>query len=167
MNLTYYTNYSLRVMMYLGLHPASLASITQISEAFGISRNHLIKVVHNLARQGFIKTTRGRGGGLRLARDPKEINLGEVVRRTEPSFNIVECFDSGSNTCPITPLCELKNIIRSAEEAFLSVLARYTLADVLVKRRQMAALLKIPYTRQSPLWLQGNNGRRQPAQPRA
>src|SRR5690606_35461931 len=86
MNLTYFTNYSLRVMMYLGLNASSLTSISRISEAFAISRNHLIKVVHNLARQGFIKTVRGRGGGLRLARDPGEINLGDVVRKTEANF---------------------------------------------------------------------------------
>jgi Rrf2 family nitric oxide-sensitive transcriptional repressor len=160
MNLTYYTNYSLRTMVYLGLHSSSLASITQISEAFGISRNHLIKVVHNLARAGLIKTTRGRGGGLQLARDPREINIGDVVRKTEASFKMVECFDALHNTCPLTPVCELKSIVREAEEAFLHVLDRYTLADLLVRRKQMAALLKITYTRQNPLWLQAGNGRR-------
>ncbi len=167
MNLTYYTNYSLRVIIYLGLHSASLASISQISEAFGISRNHLIKVVHNLARLGFITTMRGRGGGLRLARDPSQINIGEVVRKTEPSFNWVECSNAAQNTCPLSPLCELRGIMRAAGEAFLSTLDRYTLADVLVRRKQMAALLNIVYTRQSPLWLQANNGRRHAAQARA
>jgi Rrf2 family transcriptional regulator, nitric oxide-sensitive transcriptional repressor len=160
MTLTYYTNYSLRTMIYLGLHASSLASISQISEAFRISRNHLIKVVHNLAKQGLIKTTRGRGGGLRLARDPKDINLGDVVRRTEANLNLVECFDSTRNTCPLVSLCELKGIVREAEMAFLSVLDRYTLADLLGKRKQMAALLKIPYTRQNPLWLAACNGRK-------
>jgi len=142
-----------------------LASISQISEAFKISRNHLIKVVHNLAKQGFIKTLRGRGGGLRLARDPQDINLGDVVRKTEANFNLVECFNSTQNTCPLSPVCELKNIVREAEMAFLGVLDRYTLADLLVKRKPMAALLKIPYnTRQSPLWLGASNGKRALAQ---
>lgn len=167
MTLTYYTNYSLRTMVYLGLHASSLASISQISEAFKISRNHLIKVVHNLAKQGFIKTTRGRGGGLRLARDPRDINLGDVVRKTEANLNLVECFDSGKNTCPLAPACELRNIVREAELAFLSVFDRYTLADLLVKRKQMAAILKIAYSRQTPLWFGGCNGRRQLAQQRA
>lgn len=167
MTLTYYTNYSLRTMVYLGLHASSLASISQISEAFRISRNHLIKVVHNLAKQGFIKTTRGRGGGLRLARDPRDINIGDVVRKTEANFNLVECFDTGRNTCPLSAACELKTIVREAEEAFLSVLDRYTLADLLVKRKQMSALLKIAYTRQNPLWQGACAGRRQLAQQRA
>jgi Rrf2 family transcriptional regulator, nitric oxide-sensitive transcriptional repressor len=167
MTLTYYTNYSLRTMVYLGLHSSSLASISQISEAFNISRNHLIKVVHNLAKQGYIKTTRGRGGGLRLARDPKEINIGDVVRHTEANLNLVECFDAGRNTCPLSSLCELKNIVREAEAAFLGVLDRYTLADLLTKRKQMAAILKIAYSRQNPLWLGACNGRRLLAQQRA
>lgn len=167
MNLTYYTNYSLRVMIYLGLHSSSLASISQISEAFKISRNHLIKVVHNLAKQGFIKTTRGRGGGLRLARDPREINVGEVVRKTEANFNLVECFSSPTNTCPLTPACALKNIVLEAEEAFFSVLDRYSLADLLVRRKQMANLLGMTLSRQTPLWLQQPNGRRTTGHPRA
>lgn len=162
MNLTLYTNYSLRTLVFLGLHSSSLASISQISSAFGISRNHLIKVVHNLAKLGFIKTTRGRGGGLRLARDPEEINIGEVVRKTESGFKLVECFDVAHNTCPLTPACELKKIILEAEEAFLKVLDGYSLADLLVRRKQMAALLKINLPRQTrPLWLActGGNGR--------
>ena len=160
MNLTYYTNYSLRVMIYLGLHSTSLASITQISEAFGISRNHLIKVVHNLAKLGYLKTTRGRGGGLRLARDPKEINIGEVVRKTEANLNLVECFNTLGNTCPLRGACELKRMVLEAEEAFFSVLDRYTLADVLVRRKQMASLLGVTFTRQTPLWRQGCTSRR-------
>lgn len=156
MNLTYYTNYSLRVVVYLGVHSSSLASITQISEAYGISRNHLVKVVHNLAKLGFIKTTRGRGGGLRLARDPKTINIGELVRQTEPNFCMVECFNSSNNTCPLTPACELKCIMREASEAFLKVLNGYTLADLLAKRKQMAGLLGIQLVRRAPLWQNAN-----------
>ncbi len=159
MNLTYYTNYSLRVLVYLGLHSSSLASITQISDAFGISRNHLVKVVHNLAKLGFIKTTRGRGGGLRLARDPKLINIGDLVRKAEPNF---ECFDAGRNTCPLTPACELRGIVQEAEDAFLNVLDRHSLADLLARRKLMASLLGIAQSRHAPLWLQANgrNGKR-------
>lgn len=160
MNLTYYTNYSLRVMMYLGLHDSSLASISQISEAYGISRNHLIKVVHNLARLGFIITTRGRGGGLRLARDPRQISIGEVVRNCESGFNLVECFNTSENTCPLTPSCELKRIVRAAQTAFLEVLDQYTLADLLGRRKAMMNLLGIENGKpSSPLW-QRNGARR-------
>lgn len=152
MTLTYYTNYSLRVLVYLGLHSTSLASITQISEAYRISRNHLVKVVHNLAKLGFIKTTRGRGGGLRLSRDPKQINIGDVVRRSEPNFCLVECFNATRNTCPLTPACELKAVVQKAEDAFLAVLDGYTLADLLTKRKRMAGLLGIVLSRQAALW---------------
>jgi Rrf2 family nitric oxide-sensitive transcriptional repressor len=141
MNLSYYTDYSLRTIIFLGLHPSAVSSISQISEAFGISRNHLVKVVNHLARWGFIKSTRGRGGGLRLARDPAEINLGELVRRTETNFRLVECFDPSYNTCPLTAACELKTVMAEARNAFLKTLDRHSLADVLRRRKAMLALL--------------------------
>ncbi|MEP0844730.1 MAG: Rrf2 family transcriptional regulator [Phycisphaerae bacterium] len=157
MNLTYYTNYSLRVVIYLGLHSSALASITQISAAFGISRNHLVKVVHHLARLGFIKTARGRGGGLRLAREPAKINIGDLVRQSEPGFRMVECFDKARNTCPLTPVCRLKGIVLEAENAFLGVLDGYSLADLLGPRRAMAELLGITLDRRAPLWRSSNH----------
>ena len=142
MNLTLSTDYSLRALIYLGTCRPQLASVAQISEAYGISRHHLVKVVHQLGRLGFIETLQGRGGGLRLAREPGSICIGDLVRRTE-TFQLVECFDRERNTCPITPACTLKHILGEATEAFVSVLDRYTLADLLKHPRKMAQLLMI------------------------
>src|SRR5688500_16523949 len=107
MYLTLYSDYSLRVLIYLGLHPDRLCSIAEIAQAYGISRNHLLKVVNELANLGFVQSTRGRGGGLTLGRDPSQISLGEVIRQTEP-LHLVECFDAKTNTCRLAPSCELK-----------------------------------------------------------
>lgn len=144
MQLTLYTDYSLRVLLYLGLNTRRIAVITDIAESYGISRNHLVKVVHNLATQGFIHTTRGRGGGLMLARLPDEINIGDVVRHTEMSFDLVECFDQVRNTCPIAAACFLKNALYEAQRAFMAVLDRYTLADVLDNSDWLRSVLKVP-----------------------
>lgn len=143
MQLTLYTDYSLRVLLYLGLNPRRMATITEIAASYGISRNHLVKVVHNLAIQGFVQSTRGRGGGLKLARPPQDINIGDVVRHTEVNFQLVECFDKKSNTCPIAPACFLKGALHEAQTAFMSVLDRYTLADVLANRDWLRSVLKV------------------------
>ncbi len=142
MQLTLYTDYSLRVLTYLGLKDEGLATITEISDNYDISRNHLVKVVHNLSNNGFIHTVRGKGGGMRLAFAPEDINVGAVVRSTEKNFNIVECFDRENSTCPITPVCALKGALKEASRNFLAVLDRYTLADVLVNRDELAASFK-------------------------
>lgn len=144
MQLTLYTDYSLRVLLYLGLNPRRMATITDIAQSYCISRNHLVKVVHNLATQGFILTTRGRGGGITLARPPAEINIGDVVRHTEVSFHLVECFDRDHNTCPIAAACFLKSALYEAQGAFMQVLDRYTLADVLDNKDWLRAVLKVP-----------------------
>lgn len=143
MQLTLYSDYSLRVLMYLGLRPNQLCTISEISEAYGISRNHLVKVVHNLGMLGWIDTARGRGGGMALSRPASQINIGEVVRQTEPGFMLVECFNMKTNTCPIAPVCALKGALQKAQTAFLSVLDSYTLADVLGNRADLALLLRI------------------------
>ncbi|GMU22674.1 MAG: hypothetical protein AMXMBFR13_27590 [Phycisphaerae bacterium] len=143
MTLTLYTGYSLRVLIYLGLHTTGLASIGQISRAYGISRNHLIKVVHNLARLGLVETTRGRGGGLRLGRDPATIRIGEVVRATEPNFNLADCFGSRREPCPISVECPLKGVFAEARAGFMNVLDGYTLADLLQRPKPLAMLLHI------------------------
>jgi Rrf2 family nitric oxide-sensitive transcriptional repressor len=143
MQLTLYTDYSLRVLLYLGLKPRRMATITDIAQSYGISRNHLVKVVHNLATQGFIHSTRGRGGGITLARPAAEINIGDVVRHTEVSFDLVECFDQGRNTCPIAAACILKSALYEAQRAFMGVLDRYTLADVLENRDWLRSVLKV------------------------
>ncbi len=142
MQLTLYTDYSLRVLVYLGLKDEGLSTITEISDSYEISRNHLVKVVHNLSNHGFIHTVRGKGGGMRLAFTPDEINIGAVVRATENNFNIVECFDREDSSCPITPVCALKGALKEASRNFIGVLDRYTLADVLVNRDELAATFK-------------------------
>ena len=144
MQLTLYTDYSLRVLLYLGLNRQHMATITEIAASYGISRNHLVKVVHNLATQGYIRTTRGRGGGLTLARAPVEINIGDVVRHTEVNFHLVECFDQEHNTCPISAACNLKGGLYEAQRAFIAVLDRYTLEDVLVNQEWLRSVLRVP-----------------------
>lgn len=141
MQLTLYTDYSLRVLVYLGLKGDDLATITEIAEHFNISRNHLVKVVHNLANHNFIQTVRGKGGGMRLARRPDLVNIGDVVRHTEPNFNIVECFDRDNQGCVITPICKLKGALHRASRSFMNVLDEYTLADVLQNRDDLSRII--------------------------
>jgi Rrf2 family nitric oxide-sensitive transcriptional repressor len=143
MQLTLYTDYSLRVLIYLGAHRDETVTISEIAESYGISRNHLVKVVHNLAGLGFIHTTRGKGGGMRLMRPPEEINLGEVVRSTEGGFDLVECMNGETNTCPIHQMCQLKGVVREALNAFTAVWDRYTLADILQNRNQLVRVLRL------------------------
>ena len=130
MQLTLYTDYSLRVLLYLGLVPGRTATITEIAEVYQISRNHLVKVVHNLSIHGFIQTTRGRGGGIALPCPPEDIVIGNVVRHTEVNFNLAECFDLERNTCPIAAACRLKGVLHEAQHAFICVLDKQTLADI-------------------------------------
>jgi Rrf2 family nitric oxide-sensitive transcriptional repressor len=144
MQLTYYTDYSLRVLMYLALEPERMASVPEIAERYGISRNHLVKVVHNLARGGFIKSYRGKGGGIELARDPARINVGAVVRYTEGPVRPVECFDAEKNRCVISGACGLASAIGEACENFFATLDRYTLADLVRRRTRLARMLDIP-----------------------
>lgn len=135
MQLTLYTDYSLRALVYLAQTHGESATISQIADFYRISRNHLVKVVHNLGNEGLIITTRGKHGGMRLAREPETITIGEVVRRTEPNFNLVECFDpQKKNNCVITASCSLKNMLYEANKNFLAVLDSYTLADVTAGR---------------------------------
>ena len=146
MQLTLYTDYSLRVLIYLGIRPNHQATITEIAQSYKVSRNHLVKVVHNLGNMGYITTTRGRGGGLLLALAPEKINIGEVVRKTEPNFDLVECFDEETNTCPISPACALIKALKQARKAFLEVLEQYTLADVVANCSELGVYLRIDPT---------------------
>ena len=114
MHLTQFTDYSLRVLIYLGLHQDRMVSITEISQSYKISRNHLLKVVHHLTKAGLVDGVRGRSGGLKLAVKPEKIKIGKVVRLTEPGFDLVECFSKENNTCPIAPNCKLKSIFNDA-----------------------------------------------------
>ncbi|MDX8413705.1 MAG: Rrf2 family transcriptional regulator [Mariprofundales bacterium] len=133
MQLTLYTDYSLRVLLYLASHPDKRITITEIAEYFGISRNHLVKVVHNLGKLELIHTIRGKSGGLLLAVAPENINIAETVRQIEPHMNLLECFDDATNTCPITSQCALKGVLFQARKGFMDVLENYTLADMLPK----------------------------------
>jgi Rrf2 family nitric oxide-sensitive transcriptional repressor len=142
MRLTTYTDYSLRTLMYLAVKPDGLATIADISEAFGISRNHLMKIVHRLGVAGDIATARGRQGGMRLARRPEEINLGALVRRLEPDLEIAACFGNAA-ACVVAPACRLQGALNQALQAFLTVLDGYTLADLARPQHQLAALLGI------------------------
>lgn len=129
MQLTLYSDYSLRVLIYLSRTPNELTTITQIAEFYNISRNHLVKVVHKLAQLGFILSTRGKNGGIKLAYPANEIFIGDVVRKTEPSFCLVECFNEKTNRCAITGICRLKGILSEGLQAFLNVLDQYTLEE--------------------------------------
>ncbi len=136
MRLTKHSDYALRVLLYTATHAEALVSTEEIATAFGISTNHLVKIINNLGKQGLLEVKRGRRGGLRLARAPEEIVIGEVVRVTEPDFHMVECFDGETNTCPISSACGLIAPLEEATEAFLGVLDGYTLADVIGPRRR-------------------------------
>ncbi|MGC8534615.1 MAG: RrF2 family transcriptional regulator [Rhizomicrobium sp.] len=141
MRLTVYTDYALRLLMYVALKNESLVTIQEVAGAYGISRNHLMKVAYDLGRFGFLETVRGRGGGLRLARAPEKIGLGEVVRRMEEDFTLVECFAKGSSNCRIEGPCRLQHVLGDALHAYLDVLDGYTLADLTVRNAALAKRL--------------------------
>lgn len=143
MHLTRYTDYALRVLIFLAVKGDERSTIHEIAESFGVSRNHLMKVVQDLSHRGYITTIRGKNGGLLLNRPPQEITLGGLVRDTEHELGLVECFRD-SNDCVITPACRLKPILNEAMDAFMGVLDQYTLADMLGKRQpQLARLMQI------------------------
>lgn len=142
MRLTLYTDYSLRVLLFLGAKdPNALSTIKEISDAYGISKNHLMKVSHELGKMGYVETIRGRGGGIRLAKRPEEIGIGEVVRQTEEDFYLVDCFNPESIGCVISPVCNLKGALNKALHAYISVLDEYKLSDFLHNKEEIAALL--------------------------
>jgi Rrf2 family nitric oxide-sensitive transcriptional repressor len=130
--LTAYTDYSLRTLLYLAAHPDRRPTIGEIADCYGIPLNHLTKVAQNLGRSGHVRTTRGRGGGLELARPAAKIGLGEVIRATEPDMAIVPCFSATGQGCLIAPVCKLKGALGKAQAAFLAVLDDYSLADLAV-----------------------------------
>ncbi len=141
MRLTLYTDYSLRMLMYLAVKGGSLATIAEVAGAYSISKAHLNKVAHQLGLAGYVETVRGKGGGLRLARPPEEIGLGDVVRRVEPDTALAPCFEPVHAPCPIVPACGLRGALYEARQAFLAVLDRYSLADLVGRRAELGALL--------------------------
>jgi len=146
MHLTRFTDYTLRVLLFLGGRGTDerLATIGDIAVAYGISENHLRKVVHHLARAGYIKTTRGKGGGMELAHAPERINLGEVVRATEENHGLVACISDGKPTCVILPVCNLPRIFAAASRAFFTEIDKYTLADAAHPPDRLAQILLAP-----------------------
>jgi len=139
--LTVYTDFSLRVLMFLALRDDRLATIAEIAKAYGISKNHLMKVAYQLGLAGYVETVRGKGGGLRLARRPQDIVLGEVVRRTEPDMALVPCFAPDDASCVIFPSCALRAALSGARDAFLAALDEHTLADLVRPRAPLQKLL--------------------------
>ncbi len=145
MRLTRFTDYSLRVLMYVGAKDNGLATIDEIAASYKISRTHLMKVVFTLGQLGYLATVRGKGGGIRLAQQPPEINLGGLVRQTEPDLSLVECLQAGEeNTCCLVAACVLQLGLREALAAFLEVLDGYTLADLLAPKQNLIRALRIP-----------------------
>ena len=143
MRLTIYTDYSLRLLMYLALRDGSLATIAEIAESYGISKNHLMKVAHQLGVAGYVATVRGRSGGLRLAKPAEAIGLGQVIRHTEPDMALVPCFKPVNAACAIQQCCVLQSALEKACRAFVEVLDRYTLGDLVRPRAPLRALLSI------------------------
>jgi Rrf2 family nitric oxide-sensitive transcriptional repressor len=139
--LTVYTDFSLRVLMFLALKGDRLATIAEIAKAYGISKNHLMKVVYQLGLAGYVETVRGKGGGLRLAQRPQDIVIGEVVRRTEPDMALVPCFAPVDASCVIFSSCALRGVLSGARDAFLSALDGHTLADLVRPRASLRKLL--------------------------
>jgi Rrf2 family nitric oxide-sensitive transcriptional repressor len=130
MRLAEYTDYTLRVLMYCAANRDRLVTIAEIADSHAVSKNHLMKIVNDLARQGVIATTRGRGGGLRLVKDPCEIRIGEVVRSSETDFRLVECFDAATNTCGMSATCRLRGLLDRALVAYFKELDSATLQDM-------------------------------------
>ena len=143
MQLTLHADYALRVLLYLGSQSSgSVVSTKEIGRIYGISSDHLVRVVRTLSQKGYVAVSAGRSGGVRLARDARHIRLGDVVRDAETNLKLVECFDASTNTCPILSVCELKPVLAEALGAFLSVLDRYTLEDLLAGRHR-TRLMKV------------------------
>ncbi len=142
MRLTRFTDYSLRVLIYLGLQQDRLVTIRCISDSYGISRNHLMKVVSLLSRLDYLKAQRGPGGGICLSRPPDQINLADVIRDTEDDLVMVECFDE-EGQCVITPVCKLQHIIGQALDAYIETLRAHTLQDLIEPEQELSLLLDI------------------------
>lgn len=144
MRLKKYTDYALRVLIYVNSkEEGELASIKEISETFGISQNHLSKIVYQLGQCGLLKTIRGRNGGIALSKAPETINVGHVVRMMEDDFAMMECFDRDVNSCVITPSCKLKHVLNDALIAFLKVLDQYSLKDLTTNKDELRVLMDI------------------------
>lgn len=139
MQLTQFTDYGLRSLMYLAAQPDKLCSVREIAGHYGISRNHLVKVVHRLAQLGYITSSKGKGGGIRLAGKPESLRLGDLVQALEPNMHLVECFNRETNTCTVVSACRLKHFLADANTSFLQALNRHTLADAAANKKLFLA----------------------------
>lgn len=140
MRLTLHTDYALRVLVHAGLKEGELVTINEIAECYGISKNHLTKVVHELGRAGYLETVRGKYGGVRLLVKPEDVHLGDFVRRTEDDFALVRCMRCDDETCLLSSECVARRALAEGLDAFFKVLDRYTLADMLAVERRSGAL---------------------------
>ena len=144
MRLTTFSDFSLRMLIYMALKREGLSTIQEIADSYGVSKNHMMKVAHILGLMGYVETVRGKKGGLRLAMEPSQIHVGAVIRRTEEESALVQCFKSEGDVCRIEGACALKGMFGEALQAFLEVLDRYTIADIVQYRMPLARLLDIP-----------------------
>lgn len=150
MHLTRYTDYGLRTLMYVGSHPHETISTTDLAKALRVSRHHLLKVVHRLCELGWLQAKRGPNGGISFVERSAGVTVGEVVRELENQLDLVECFSSESNTCPLLPACRLAPLLKRAQDAFLGVLDELTLGDLVARPAELRAvttLLELPSTR--------------------
>jgi Rrf2 family nitric oxide-sensitive transcriptional repressor len=141
MRMTLQTDYALRMLIYLAIHDPGPSTVNDVAESYGISRNHLLKVALKLRNLGLVDTARGRSGGIRLGLAPEKVNVGSVVRALGDDFPVVECMKAGGGGCVLSPICKLKGVVREALGAYLSVFDKYTLADLVANREELAAML--------------------------
>lgn len=141
MQLTIFTDYGLRTLMYVAAYPERRYSVREVAEHYGISRNHLVKVVHHLALRGYLDSSKGKGGGIQLAKAPETLRIGDVVRDLEPNMQMAECFNRETNSCRISSNCQLKHYLMEATNAFIATLNRYTLADAVQDKSLFSALI--------------------------
>ena len=140
MRLTLYTDFALRTLIQVALNDGKLTTINDIARSFGISKQHLMKVVNRLSQMGYVEAVRGRNGGIRLMREPRHINIGQVVRDTEDRLDVIGCLER-KGYCPIERVCVLRSALRDATQAFLAILDTYTLADLIKPHKALSSLL--------------------------
>ncbi|KOF14008.1 hypothetical protein AC244_28445 [Ensifer adhaerens] len=143
MRMTLHTDYALRMLIYVAARQNGVCTVNDVAKAYGLSRNHLLKVAQTLRDLGLVETTRGRAGGIRLAKPPAEIAIGALVRATEEDFSLAECMQANGRACAISPACRLKGMLHEALAAFLTVLDKYTLADIIQNKAVLGSLLRI------------------------
>jgi len=143
MELSRFSDYALRVLMYAAARESEKITLGELAQAYRISHHHLVKIVHYLGKLGYLKNTRGRCGGIRLGVPAAEIRVGDIIRKTETHLNLAECFDPASNMCKLSPHCQLKGVFHEARAAFLEVLDRYTVADLVQSRAPLLRLLSL------------------------